>query len=48
MLMLMYVSNKNSRFHSYSVTNSILIIPLGIVACTYFPTIFLEIAVLMI
>ena len=38
-------SNK-SRFDSYSVRNSVLIrFPFGIVPCTFFPTIFLEIAV---
>ena len=38
-------SNK-SRFDSYSVRNSVLIkFPFGIVACKFFPTIFLEIAV---
>ena len=41
-------SNK-SRFDSYSVRNSALIIShinFGVVACTFFPTTFLEIAVL--
>ena len=40
-------SNKN-RFDSYSVWNRVLsspILPLGVVACTFFPTTFLEIAV---
>ena len=37
-------SNK-SKFESYSVRNSELIVPFGIVACTFFPTTFLEIAV---
>ena len=37
-------SNK-SRLDSYSVRNSVLILPFGIVACTFFPTTFREIAV---
>ena len=43
------VLKKSSRFDSYSVGNSVLIIPLilpfEIVVCTIFPTAFLEIAV---
>ena len=43
------VLKKSSRFDSYSVGNSVLIIlhilPFDIVACTIFPTAFLEIAV---
>ena len=43
------VLKKSSRFDSYSVGNSVLIIPhilsFEIVACTIFPTTFLEIAV---
>ena len=38
--------SKKSRFDSYSVRNSLLIsLPFGIVACTFCPTTFLEIAV---
>ena len=38
-------SNK-SRFDGYRVRNSVLImLPFGIVACTFFPTTFLEIVV---
>ena len=41
-------SNK-SRFDSHSIGNSVLILshisPFGIVACTFFSTIFLEVAV---
>ena len=48
-LRLLKERNK-SRFDSYSVRNSVLIIahiilPFGITPCTFFPTAFLEIAV---
>ena len=39
----MLKESNNSSFDSYSVRNSVL--PFEIVACTFFPTTFLEIAV---
>ena len=46
--LLLLKENNKSRFDSFSVRNSVFIIPIlpfGIVACTFFPTTFLKIAV---
>ena len=48
----MLKESKKSRFDIYNVRNSVLIIiiplPFGIVACTFFPTTSLEIAVYVV
>ena len=42
---LRVLESNNRRFDSYSVRNSLLIIPFGIVGCIFFSTTFLKIAV---